>query len=324
MQAITKKRNPYVLCATLRGAEAFCSDASQAVAEQPLARRLNRIERVADSFDGKITRRARAALLISFDSADHAVLAACEMQSRCADLPQVSASRLMLQIGVHKASPESYGKRQQQVWPNADRREPKRRFGFDMAGRLAGVAQEDAIIISDLVFGSLSLVLKNICRQVKQASIGMPVYNPNWQHAPTRQSLFTNTDFGQLEAASRLILRQDATRLELDFLHPTATLGRDPGCDMVVNDSFASRVHASVEVRQEGCVLTDRSANGTTVLLHSGMEVQLKNESYVLTGRGYLFFSQRRQEIAADRLEFYVQDAKPWDLKTSIRGAHLS
>ena len=47
-------------------------------------------------------------------------------------------------------------------------------------------------------------------------------------------------------------------------LEGTLTLGRDPGCDIRLEDGQVSRRHASLEAGPEGCVLLDRgSMNGT-------------------------------------------------------------
>lgn len=39
---------------------------------------------------------------MTFDTADAALLGACEMQHRCAVLPQVAKQRLALRIGIHQ------------------------------------------------------------------------------------------------------------------------------------------------------------------------------------------------------------------------------
>lgn len=73
-----------------------------AQAGHPIERRLNRIERVAAASHGQIDLRFSDGMLILFDSANEAVLSACEMQHRCAVLPQVSRQKLTLRIGIHQ------------------------------------------------------------------------------------------------------------------------------------------------------------------------------------------------------------------------------
>ena len=67
-----------------------------------MERRLNRLERVAAAYRGRIDLRFGNGLLTTFDTADAAVLGAREMQHRCAVLPQASRPRLALRIGIHQ------------------------------------------------------------------------------------------------------------------------------------------------------------------------------------------------------------------------------
>lgn len=76
-----------------------------AQAGYPMERRLNRMERVAASFRGRIDARFNNGMLMTFDSADAALLGACEMQHRCAGLPQVAGQRLALRIGAGLRTP---------------------------------------------------------------------------------------------------------------------------------------------------------------------------------------------------------------------------
>ncbi len=53
---------------------------------------------------------------------------------------------------------------------------------------------------------------------------------------------------------------------EVDLPGTVAVIGRDPGCDVVLNDTKCSRRHAVVEDRPEGVFVRDTdSANGTYV-----------------------------------------------------------
>ncbi len=56
------------------------------------------------------------------------------------------------------------------------------------------------------------------------------------------------------------------TRHEVELAASVAVLGRDPGCDVVLNDTKCSRRHAIVEESPEGLVIRDAgSANGIRV-----------------------------------------------------------
>ena len=58
----------------------------------PIRRRINRLERTAVSYFGKIISRTSHGLLVMFESAEAAVRGASEMQKYCAQIPQISGS----------------------------------------------------------------------------------------------------------------------------------------------------------------------------------------------------------------------------------------
>ena len=65
--------------------------------------------------------------------------------------------------------------------------------------------------------------------------------------------------------AVALELRYRGAAVRLDESRTKAILGREIGCDLVVNGAYASRQHATVEVRRGRYVVTDQSTNGTYV-----------------------------------------------------------
>jgi class 3 adenylate cyclase len=103
----------------------------------------------------------------------------------------------------------------------------------------------------------------------------------------------TETVFGHtpmpaiaFKPSSALLLSHGADSLRLDEGRRRVTLGRDRQCDLVVPASFASRVHAVVEVRRGRYVLTDQSTNGTFVSDGRGEPLFLKRESTDLGAEG--------------------------------------
>jgi hypothetical protein len=82
-------------------------------------------------------------------------------------------------------------------------------------------------------------------------------------------------------------------------LHPDATvIGRDPGCDVVVDDAAASRQHAKIravegESKQPRFVLHDLATeNGTLVNDQEIAKYELEDGDYIKIGRTELVFKQ--------------------------------
>jgi hypothetical protein len=89
-----------------------------------------------------------------------------------------------------------------------------------------------------------------------------------------------------LRPSSALVLTHGSRELRLDEGRRRGTLGRDRTCDLVVDASFASRVHAVIEVRRGRYVLTDQSTNGTFVSDGRGEPLFLRRESTDLGAEG--------------------------------------
>ncbi|MGH8512329.1 MAG: FHA domain-containing protein [Gammaproteobacteria bacterium] len=83
-------------------------------------------------------------------------------------------------------------------------------------------------------------------------------------------------------------LAYGAQRVRVDVAHPHAELGRDPACDLQLESSAVSRLHAAVDWNRGRVHLTDLSTNGTTVERTVGGAVLVHHETAVLEGEGVL------------------------------------
>lgn len=62
------------------------------------------------------------------------------------------------------------------------------------------------------------------------------------------------------------IVRGPQTGVDIDLKEGELTIGRDPRCDIFLNDMTVSRDHAVMEVSGDGCIIRDRnSVNGVWV-----------------------------------------------------------
>lgn len=80
------------------------------------------------------------------------------------------------------------------------------------------------------------------------------------------------------------VVRGPQTGIDIPLHAGTLSMGRDPRCDVFLNDMTVSRAHATLEVGAGGCVLRDtNSYNGVwvnnrpvdTCLLKSGDTIQI-------------------------------------------------
>ena len=273
-------RRIYRVHAELRstGTDAGTDDAE---AGRPVDRRLNRIERVITAYRGQIDKRSENSLQIAFDTADAATLGACEMQQRCAVLPQLSGNRIALRIGVHQ------GIAQQRAADRCD-------DAIAIAEQLASV--DDAVIVSGMVAEALNVELRKFCAPFAGLPADLGAQQVDWRAdipsaAYGGEALWPASRVGR-PLGSFLALHQGLKTLELTQDFTEATVGRDPLNDMVVVDDYVSRNHCRIVRRFDCIVLTDTSTNGTCITPDEGSELLVRNDTVVLRGKGLLFFGR--------------------------------
>jgi DNA-binding transcriptional regulator YdaS (Cro superfamily) len=276
-----KSRSKFFLYAKVAWAEPGDETFDDAKAGHPIERRLNRIERVAATYHAQIDLRFEKGMLITFGSPDAAVLGACEMQQRCAVLPQALHMKLALRIGVHQ------GMVRQRSEDVDDR-------AAEIATQLARI--NDGILISEELFNNLGKELHRFTHPYEEMAIaGTRVLTFEWRELPQgagAESLLSESKYSW-RTGPYLQLQLGLKMLELSAEHnPVATIGRDPVSDFVLDDIHVSRNHCRIECTPKEILLTDSSTNGTIIVTENKQEILVKNSSATLNGRGMIFFGR--------------------------------
>jgi hypothetical protein len=249
-------------------------------AGHPVERRLNRIERVTAVYHGQVDQRFEDSMLVSFNSADEAVLGACEMQHRCSVLPQILRRRLALCIGIHQGLVRQ---RSQDIADGTP----------ETAARLARV--NDGILISREVVEGIGGDLRLFVQLLDETNTGMGIYTIDWREIPSGphgvESL-RPLSAPAPRSGPCLQLQLGLKTLEVSEHKPVVTIGRDPMNDLVVADSHVSRNHCKVERTAREILLVDSSINGTIVVGDNKQEMLIKNGSAALTGSGMIFLGR--------------------------------
>ena len=258
------------------------ADFDEIKAGHPLERRLNRMERVAAAYRGRIDNRLASGLQIFFETADAALLGACEMQHRCAELPQVSGKKLALRIGIHAGVIRQRSQ---------DDHDPE----WESASQLAVV--DDGVVVSGAVVSALNAELHKLAQPLNGLAADLAAHQVDWHceipaAAYGGESIWpAGVDFHQ--AGPHLVLHYGVKTLEVTPEHPVLTVGRDPLHDLVIITDHVSRNHCRIERRADSIVLTDSSTNGTAVMPDGGEELMVRNGAVVLRGKGLLFFGRQ-------------------------------
>ena len=244
-----------------------------------LERSLNRMERVAAVYLGKINKRLASGLQIAFDTAEAAVLGACEMQHRFAALPALSGNRLALRIGIHQ------GIELKRLRDGAN-------CAMEIASLLAVV--DDGILVTGVVYSALNSELRRLAHPLSGSPVPIAAYSLDWRHdvPPTGYGIASGWP-AATQTGRRIVLRHNLNTIELNDDKPTITIGRDPINDLVITGNHVSRMHCRIDSGSSGYVLTDSSANGTFVSPGHGKELRILNGTLDLSGKGLLMLGRQ-------------------------------
>ena len=278
-----------------------------------LDRALKRITFTAEGFQGKIKKRGDgfappqahepgnpAAPMISrrrgdyfvqvlFPDAEKGVLAACEMRFRMSTLTPASGSRLELRVGceygrLHESAEEAWGET------------------ADVAKQLARAASAGQILTTRRTAAELPPGIRQALGQVSVASI------PDETLMEVRcDSVASGRSTEEVLAPYCLRLEHGPKHFLVDADSGGVRFGRDPACELVVNNAKASRRHAWVGHRDGKFLLVDNSSNGTWVSFGDGRETFLKHGEIALSGKGRLAFGHAIAEAPDDSYTFEVR-----------------
>jgi class 3 adenylate cyclase len=293
-------RNLCVLFADVAGSTRLYERLGDAEALRAVERCLNRVERVITGYKGRVIKTIGDEIMAAFDSAEEGMQAACDMQQRVEDLPPISGVKLAIRVGFH------FG-------PAIEDKNDVFGDTVNVAARMTSLAKGGQIITTGEAIDALPALLRQSSREidaiaVKGKSEVMKVCEVLWQEGEDLTMKSGTSIATAAPAPLRLRLRHDNKEITLDAAHPSATLGRDLGCDIVIADPRASRTHGRVELRRDKFMLVDQSTNGTYVTFHGEAEFVLKREETFLRNRGRVSFGHAWADSKTEVLEFEILD----------------
>jgi adenylate cyclase len=287
--------NLAILFADISGSTRLYEILGDVIARRKVAECLDTVTAVVRRHNGVVIKTIGDEIMSTFDSAEDAAVAACEMQE-AVDGQMVEQSvkgpiALSIRVGMHfgPAILESGD-----VFGDA----------VNIAARMAQTSKAGQIITTQDTVDSLPAVLRASTRFIDRAPIKgksetIDIFEVIWQQEDiTRMSTGVVMEDA---AAGRLLLSYHDEQLELNDEHSTAVLGRSKTCDMTVDEKLASRHHVRIESRRGKYFIVDQSTNGTYVRLNGSEEAFIRREEMPLSGSGEISlgrsFNEDPQEI---------------------------
>jgi class 3 adenylate cyclase len=279
---MSSPREVCVVFADIAGSTRLYETLGDETALRAIGRGLEAMARATRASRGRVVKTIGDEVMAVFDSAAQGMRAASDMQQMIGELPLLAPNaRLAMRAGFH------FGPA---LVENDDV------FGdtVNIAARMATLANPGQIVTTGETVAALPDYMRGLCRSIDALAVKgkagtVNVFEVIWQEN-AELTMVSPSVTTLAPGGERLHLTHAGNLLELGMARPAVTLGRDPGCDMVIRDPRASRQHARIELRRDKFVLTDISSNGTYVTIDGEAELAIKREELILRGAGRIVF----------------------------------
>lgn len=266
-------------------------------AREAIARCIGLMREASDRNGGRVIKTIGDEVMVSFPDPDAAAAALVEMQEAITDRLTVDGFPLAVRAGFHHgivlleegdvfgdavntaARMASQAKAGQIVTTGAtvDRLSPGRQASTRPIDHSTVKGKRDPIAMFDLV------------RRREDATILRPVPLPD----PASRT--------------RLVIRHRDRTWTVGAHHPSLSLGRGTGNDLVVEDALASRQHARIEFRRGRFILVDQSVNGTALHRQGAPDAWIRRDEVPLEGEGFLALGRAEADEGEDAIHFRIE-----------------
>jgi adenylate cyclase len=277
------ERQTTVMFADVLGGADLIAKAGDATAVGALAACLERLRKTAEGCGGRVVSRSSDKLMVLAASPDAAADAAAAMHTALDSMPQYTDVKLALGIGFHHGPVIQKG---DEVFGDT----------VNLAARLVELAASGQIVTTRETAHDLSPLYRAWLRKlysidIKGRSGQVALCELVWR-ADDNATLFAKKKADTRLTATVLTLTYRDKKVQRRRDRDAVTFGRGDDCGIQVLDDQASRLHCTIERRQDKWVLADHSTNGTYVTMDGSTEVLIQREEIILGTKGRLAFGQ--------------------------------
>jgi class 3 adenylate cyclase len=287
-----------VLFADITGSTELFGTVGDSIARRIERAWLDQVTALLPGFAGRLVKTIGDEAMCVFPDADQAVLAASAIQASVTANPPQGHS-IELHMGLHAGDVMV---EKHDVFGNT----------VNIAAYLAAVALPQQIAITDSTYAMLSAALKAVTRPIfrtvlKGQTITSTIYQVLWkkENPDLTDSFFSVRQTPLLPGDNGGLLLKYANQLiHLNHQQTRISLGRAVSCDIVIDDRYASREHATVELDGMNFYLLDRSINGTYIAFDHRPEISVLRRDVLLDGGGKISLGRAFQEDPKHVIEF--------------------
>lgn len=273
-----------ILFADVVGSTQLYDQFGDTKASETVARCLEVMKDATHQFDGTVIKTIGDEVMATFSTADDAMSAATQMQTRITTDQDDSAEEeripVSIRIGCH------FG-------PVVQEQNDIFGAAVHTANRMTSQAKARQIVISGATVEQMSPDWAAQTRQIDVATVRgrideVALYELLWQPDEATSMVPTIEWQNKTRNATRLVLSFRETTVEVTDDKKNVNMGRADDNDLVVKGNLISRIHARVEKRRGKFMLIDQSTNGTFLQNVQGVETFIRRDSTELVGEGFI------------------------------------
>lgn len=252
---------------------------------------------------GRVIKTIGDEVLCVFRSVSDAVAAACGIHHLLEGegaIPDGMGGKLTMRIGINYGPALIQG---DDVFGDA----------VNVAARMVAMAKARQVTMTRATREMLPPVLRAYCRYLDHADVkgkreALEVFD-YLCHPDDATVLAEVTHHEPQRSARNAVFSYREGSVEVGAERPAAVFGREPDCDLVVQDKTASRYHLRVEVRRGRVFAVDQSTNGTYILPEEGERIFLRREEAELVGAGFISLGLSFRKHPDDVIRYEVVGA---------------
>ena len=239
----------------------------------------------AEKHQGNLVKTIGDEIMCTFPKANHALLAAIEMQNSVSGNFVLGNHPIEIRVGFH------YGdviEEQGDVFGDA----------VNVAARMTGYAKKGQVITNSITFKSCLLppflTHRSLGKsKVKGKLLPVEIIEILWQQDISQVTRVTSAlDIKLPVTKSQLEIQLNNKTQIMTDQSPTKTIGRGDDCDIQISMLMASRLHGEIQYIGGNFKYTDESTNGSWVKQGGSDPIRIHRDSILLLETGQIAFGE--------------------------------
>lgn len=279
---MTKDLEVAILFADVVGSTQLYDKYGDTKASETVAHCLEVMKDATYQFDGTVIKTIGDEVMATFPTADDAMAAAAQMQSRISADAEEGESRIpvSIRIGCH------YG-------PVVQEQNDIFGAAVHTANRMTSQAKAKQVVMSGVTVEQMTEKWQAQTRQIDIATVRgrideVALFELLWQPDEATSMVPTLEMTSKKKNGGRLVLTFRDQTIEVNDQRLNINMGRGDDNDLVVKGNLISRIHAKIEKRRGKFMLIDQSTNGTFLQTLNGDETFVRRDSIELRGEGII------------------------------------